>query len=774
MSHITLTHPFVNQLPNVDEFFSYKNESGHITTINNLCHQINKLSEQYASQIDSNMFKGNALELFTEFMIKDCGSDNRIGIFDYSPATDIESDDVGVDGFGIGANGKTATVQVKFRAGDFILRANEDHLSNFLTSSWVDHGVDIEDNKNMLIVTTGLKVDESTMEKMLKNKVRVLNRDSLRQMYDNRPEWWARFWDAVKASRTNIEETKPLVLRKHQKEAVEAILKDDDGKGKVILPTGTGKTNIQAEIVRWEIESLMAKGIVPLIKVNSSRILLCFQLFEDYYKYFAPYHLDARYVNFNSGNSDEKYFAKEMRKHGGIFRSILSTTSAKKLASLYEVCKKEHVPLIVFSTYHSSHRFQDKDSGFLIKPNLTIHDEAHNLVSREFGVAAQLPTDKQYFFTATVKVTDSDKDLGFSNETIFSNLIYSRSAANMIKDGEMVPPYMHIVRAKNATIVDVEKVEADYKGLFFSIVDAFINHEKKIKEMCCDGHKENVGAKVLVVCRSQQDLINMLGKESKTKILEEFRMSYPDIHIMALSSEYGLRIDDEYVEPPVTNSKKYKLLKKMKSLPSKERCIIFHVDMIGEGIDVPGITGVMPFRNCEISKFVQNIGRSSRLNKLDRDKLYKNEISTEDRTKWIKPCSWVIVPSFMANSEGFVDRFNRILWDLKNEFGFIPTEHVHIDNNSGNDEDEPPTPDNLKGDKKKSSDSGINGNISHDFEEVSFITLLEQVIFEHKCSDSISQSKDERITEISELVSSSQTINEFNEYIVNIGINNNF
>ena len=100
----------------------------------------------------------------------------------------------------------------------------------------------MEDDKNMLIVTTGLKVDENTLQKMLKGKVRVLNRDALRQMFDNRPEWWKRFYEAVEDSRTSKEnKTEPLILREHQSEATVAILEDENGRGKIVLPTGTGK-----------------------------------------------------------------------------------------------------------------------------------------------------------------------------------------------------------------------------------------------------------------------------------------------------------------------------------------------------------------------------------------------------------------------------------------------------------------------------------------------------------------------------------------------------
>ena len=176
---IDLCHPFKDVLPDIEEFFKADNGVGVINTINALCNRIKKLAEKYAEIIREEDFKGWALELFAEYLIKTNASDNRIGIYNYVPVTGGEEDDLGVDGHGVGENQNPSTVQVKFRAGDYVLRANEDHLSNFLVSSWNDFGVRMEDDKNMLIITTGQKVDDWTREKMLKGKVRVLNREAL-------------------------------------------------------------------------------------------------------------------------------------------------------------------------------------------------------------------------------------------------------------------------------------------------------------------------------------------------------------------------------------------------------------------------------------------------------------------------------------------------------------------------------------------------------------------------------------------------------------------
>lgn len=715
---VSLVHPFKDKCPDIEEFLKADNNIGVINTVESLCSKIKWMSEKYALTYDPDKLKGDAWELFTEFFVKTNASDNRVGIYDYKPITEDDQEDNGVDGSGIGENSNPATVQAKYRTGDYVLTANNDHLSNFLTASWVDFQVPIEDDKNMLIITSGLKVDDASRERMLKNKVRVLNRDALRQMLDNRPEWWLRFYDAVKASRTTATPVSTVVLREHQKEAADIVIEvfaNGISRGQVILPTGVGKTYIEAEVIKRKIEECLSEGIIPLIKVNSSRILLCFQLFEDIFMYLSAFGIHAKYINYNSGNADDKYYTIQMRKLGGIYREISSTTSVKEVKEDIKKAFKEEMPVIVLSTYHSSEKFSKCD----YVPNLTVHDEAHNLVSREFTRAATLPSDEDVFFTATLKVTDSDGDRGMNNEDIFGKIMYTKSAKEMIDRGEMVPPWVHVVKGSGSKGIDIEKVDADYEALFKSIESAFFAHEKKIKELSYN--PDEMGAKILVVCRGQQDLIEM----NKTKAWANFRILYPDIHIFALSSEFGILHNEEFSPAPVTNVKKFKMIKAVKGLKSSERCLIFHVDMVGEGIDVPGITGVMPFRNCEMSKFIQNVGRSARLHKTDRTRFYNGEIVVGGKG-WIKPCSWIIIPEFLTGSDGFAGRFKEIIEKLRNEYGFLPKQHTLIDNSNGLSIEEDIDTVNDKNKCKKHTNSGVD-TFTHDFDEMS---AIEKIIFD--------------------------------------------
>jgi superfamily II DNA or RNA helicase len=649
---------------------------------------------------------GDFFELFGEFLIKKNGGDNRVGIFNYLRT---EKNAPGVDGKGVGANGYPATVQFKFRPSNYTITHEKDGIGILTGISWGQYGVRIEDNKNILIITTAAKVSPITLHDVLLDKVRVLDYQILRNMLDNMPEWWMEFYDSVKASRTERENNvEPQTLRPHQEEAAKST--DNASKGKIILPTGTGKTRIEAEIIHRTILEVLKSGQTPLIKVNTSRILLCFQLFEDIYKYLSSHGIHARYMNFNSGNLDDEKFASEMRKMGGIVREVASTTAPDVVNGIYEDCCKSNHPLIIVSTYHSSVRCSE--SGLV--PHLTINDEAHNLVSLEFSEVASLPTLKNIFLTATEDYS-SNSNIGMDNVNLFGDYLYKKSPRQMIELGEMVSPKIHITEPKEDEEYDAEELESDHYAILTSTYSALDRHQEILEQTSYD--PSQIGGKLLVVC---QDQINL---EGMAEYFDEYKKKRPDIHLFALSSDFGIYNDGER-KKSTYNMDKYRLLESIKKLPSSSKAIIFHVDMIGEGIDVPSITAVMPFRNSNIPKFVQNIGRASRLHPADRERFYKGEITPGDG-KYIKPNSWIILPRFLRNTALFFERYRNIVIELRDNYGFNASCDKIIDGGGGLHNPEEVDPVNDPDDNDDDGDSGLD-EFQHELESIERELRIEE------------------------------------------------
>ena len=89
---------------------------------------------------------------------------------------------------------------------------------------------------------------------------------------------------------------------------------------------------------------------------------------------------------------------------------------------------------------------------------------------------------------------------------------------------------------------------------------------------------------------------------------------------------------------------------------NEERAILFHYDVISEGIDLPGTTAILPLRELGEIKIVQAVGRALRISTNDRAALKNKLISVGKSEGWQKPFGWVILPWFGDDNSGAIDR----------------------------------------------------------------------------------------------------------------------
>lgn len=184
-----LIHPFLWNSHDLD--FLLK-DTHKIATY---CGRLEKQSELFPNRYDPDKYRGDGFEFLVEALIKLSPVDNRIGIGNYVP---VVSDDTGVDGTGIGIDGKSATVQCKYRSNNtLLLTANVDHLSNFVTASLLRYGVDQKSLTNMLVFTTAEGLHYFTDNEMFKNQVRCIGYNQLRELLDNNLLFWNAFRELV-------------------------------------------------------------------------------------------------------------------------------------------------------------------------------------------------------------------------------------------------------------------------------------------------------------------------------------------------------------------------------------------------------------------------------------------------------------------------------------------------------------------------------------------------------------------------------------------------
>jgi superfamily II DNA or RNA helicase len=653
-----------------------------IDKINSFCGRLEDLaSAKYGTNDDDrNKFKGDLFELLVEFLVKTKGQDNRIAITAYQTGNEAGFVDYGVDGVGKSTiNSKMATVQVKYRQQNEVLTWNTGNFGNFgfqslqliVKQGGYEHFP--VDNTQMLYITTAGGVHYST-EEISSSQIRIIDRNGLRDLCDGVKEFWILFKDSIIASQTKCEVVAaPLALRDHQRCAVNAIIDDmrlDDGHGKIVLPTGTGKTLVQAQAI---IEAHKEFGHRCFV-ILSPRILLSFQHLANVADHLIRCGVDAEFLNVNSGNFDEQIINGERSKAGFAAARIRSTTRSAEITEAFGRAKAQDKLLIISSTYHSAERI--REAG--IEVDVQLNDEAHNMVSEEFESCHGIGKNC-FHFTATERYTDdSINGLGMNNEGRWGNLTFEKLPKDMIDAGEMLPPVLHIVETGQGQVDN-----NDYNAIFTAIVGSFGVHRDRLKTNSAD--PAAIGPKLLVTVGGQETLRGLIGESGSVGCIafEEFRRNNPHVAFFAVSSELGAYVNGIWLD--ANNRSKDQLLQAVRKLDSADEAVILYVDMLTEGIDVPGITAFMPLRGMNESRFKQGIGRAVRLHGTDRIKFYAGEISPLDATKYVKPDAEIIIPTILVNSRDTAAQYTRLWESMYDTFGH--QEHVVLSVLRGIDEE---------------------------------------------------------------------------------------
>lgn len=487
-----------------------------------------------------------------------------------------------------------------------------------------------------------------------------------------------------------MKKNKLPVLRQHQKDALEAIrpfIRKGGGDGRIVLPTGTGKSRLEAEVICAIIKHYEKLNEWPGVSVVlAPRILLCHQHQEEFSTFIGLNGIDAMYYNCHSGGINSEKHEKKILKMGYEATEIGSSTNQEKIVKAMEQAKADNKPLVIFSTYHSVGQVDAAATTAGVKIRAYIFDEAQYCVSNgDFQNVPYFDSDFKFYFTATERHTDSDAGLGMNNEEKFGKLIFTEKPRTLVERGEMASVAIHLVGTRGQIIPD-----SDYESTAKAVTDAFDMHRKVLKETSFI--PELIAPKMIVVCDSQESLKGIMA----SKALKDYKATLVNdetgksaINICALSSLYGIEINGVY-DPRVTNKGKEALLTKLRSLKPEDEAIILHVDMVSEGLDVPGITGIMPFRNLGLIKFLQNVGRGTRLIAPDRERLYDETLKPKDFKKYVKPFCWIILPTLSAESFDAKRRYSNWVCALRADYGFNSTELTVVDNIVGAPEyDEP-------------------------------------------------------------------------------------
>lgn len=672
---MNIKHVFKSECPNVEELFE---------GCNSLDTYFANLQKQLLS-VQTTNYVSHGFECLVEAIIN-CEK-RLMRIKKYSPVPSCNND-LFVSGVGEKSKGqKVAVMACTVEDINVPLTSNANHLTAFTSNAVNHYGVEVNEAKGMRIFSNAKELHENTKEQFFNDKtVAFYLKSDIEEIVNGNQKFWIHFKNAMRHTKKN--DTKEIILREYQKEGVTAIFVN--GKGQVVLPTGTGKSLIAIDAIYNEIRFLNKKS--PVFLIMTPRIVLTYQLLGETISYLKSKGVDAQCLNLNSGVFDDDSIKEAMAELGMPVRDVPSTTNIKEIEDCYDKAVAAGLPFIISATYQSAPRILNTK----IPIHMAIHDEAHNLVDGIGRFSTEAKNDvlkidgiKEIFLTATPAFSLSDNGTGMNNEKEYGKEIYRKSPKEMIDAGEIVPPYIHQViideykMKKNQAValtpdnlknVDIEK---DVEFMTLVIEEAFNEHTKKVKHYSCK--PEKIGAKMLVVCRGDDTFQGFFASEG----FKLMRQARKDIKFFGISSKFGAWIDGEQV-PVQGGWYKEQFMLALRNLKQDQNAIILHIDMLGEGIDIPGITGVLPFRDLGTIKSCQTLGRAMRLVPEDRISFYNGSREARDTSKMIKPFAWVLVPVYSIGHKDMEERVMKIAKQIRDEIGFAPFEMADSGTGGGN------------------------------------------------------------------------------------------
>jgi hypothetical protein len=404
---------------------------------------------------------------------------------------------------------------------------------------------------------------------------------------------------------------------------------------------------------------LSNKGQFRVYVVNAPRILLTYQLLKEVYKVFMLRGIESRYMFVHSGGTTNERELEEIRMLSKVegnnipYSEILSGTSPNDVREMMYKAKAQNLPLVLFSTYNSAQNIEIAREGFFDPIAITLCDEAQYLVQEQFhDILNVLTSNRCYFFTATTIHTPSDMGRGMNNKEAYGDVLYSMSPREAIDRGFMVRPRMHFV-----TTAGVYNSDDYNRSLNFIIKDTFVQHEKAL---------EHLKPKLLISVKGTQDIKGFIGSNEYRELVSQGIV----IYAIASNDEIGCNINGEKV-------RRQDFLKRLKvdGEDRSKRIIVLHYDILTEGIDISGFTGIMPLRTLSKSKFLQTYGRVARLDFEDREDFKNKKLSPKDVSKMRKPYAYIIIPNITNNNEDDKENFIELIRELRT-YGFKPYEDI--------------------------------------------------------------------------------------------------
>jgi len=445
-------------------------------------------------------------------------------------------------------------------------------------------------------------------------------------------------------------------LRSFQVNAVSACYSFED-KGRITAPCGCGKTCIQEA---WHVGD-MVEGDLPgdpgVYVIASHRLILNNQLLNRILDLAIQCGIpvDVLYVGSMSVNLAYYYtkyasigYTTEVSRH-------LQSTSKAEIEQFVTRARSSNRSVLIVSTYDSFDLLAN-----IGDINQCSFDEAHNTLEQGFAsnIAKVMPhIKKARFFTATPKVRGEDG--GMNDVSVYGEVLYDYAPHKALEDSEISCPRIHIIDS-----IDPNKTTSDFNVhmLVKNLIEAYQKHKELVMAHSFDASM--IAPKILVSASSSDEMISIYNNSTFRKFVES-----ENIATAAISSKEGGFFNTD-------SQNRTNFMIKLSCLADNQCAIIFNVDILTEGFDLPAITGVMPLRNMSSSRLLQLLGRCLRLHKFDRTRLYDGQLTPRDYDNYVKPFGYVIIPRHLTSVDEHAEMI-RCIRTIINAYN-TPADHMVI------------------------------------------------------------------------------------------------
>lgn len=405
-------------------------------------------------------------------------------------------------------------------------------------------------------------------------------------------------------------------LDPHQEELFEAATELPYTDGVFISPTGSGKTFVIADTI-YERACLDGGRVFVVLE---PKIQLAMQQVKSIYNRLEATNRVSsesypfRYMAVHSSKISSDYLVQYVRDREWSIADLpthqfTSTTSSVEIGKEVQRAQESEQNIIIVSTYDSAKRIEQAG----INVTHVFGDEAHHLVENEHHEVLGFFDAPYHHWTATPRYTGSDDGHGMNNTEKFGHVSERITMERIVNEGVIAKPRLNLVHGMGTN-------ESSIENKYSTVVTIADDQENRIE----------YPPKIVFNC-SGRDELHALAQAAA----EDER--FDDYLVAAISSEdsssedYGSWINGEKVNRSdwleivkMKNNEEYDIVG-----DDTKKALVFHYDVVSEGIDVPGISATVLFRSIASKiKNLQILGRVQRLLKGERGVDFENRLKT--------------------------------------------------------------------------------------------------------------------------------------------------